>query len=346
MEEDRNGLLAQVAMWYYEEGLDQAEIAARIGKSRSMVSRLLDQARASGLVEFKVHYPLRTDPELGERLCAEFGLQSAVVLAEPPDDYALMLKRLGELGARCLQETLQPDVVIGISWGTAVHAVVSAMPTRRVSGATVVQLIGAVGYGDPLVDGAELGRWLAQKLGASFRFLSAPMLVEDEGLAAALRRERTIEETLTLAARADVALIGIGTPEPELSSLLRAGYLTRRDMEELISIGVVGDIVAHQFDENGRWMDISANRRAISLDADSLRRIPRVIAVSGGVVKARAILAGLRGRYCNCLVTEARVAQLVLDLAKQSPAPATPTADSSPSALAVPAPATDHLPVG
>ena len=32
--------------------------------------------------------------------------------------------------------------------------------------ATVVQLIGAVGHGDPLVDGAELGRWLAQKLHA------------------------------------------------------------------------------------------------------------------------------------------------------------------------------------
>ena len=53
--------------------------------------------------------------------------------------------------------------------------------------------------------------------------------MEDEALAAALRRERTIEETLALAARADVALIGIGTPQPELSSLLRAGYLSRAE---------------------------------------------------------------------------------------------------------------------
>jgi deoxyribonucleoside regulator len=168
------------------------------------------------------------------------------------------------------------------------------------------------------VDGAELGRWLAQKLHASFRFLSAPLLVENEALAAALRRERTIEETLTLAAQADVALIGIGTPQPELSSFLRAGYLSRSEMESLVSSGVVGDIVAHQFDENGLRLDISANRRAISLDADSLRRIPRVIAVSGGVSKARAILAGLRGRYCTCLVTDARAAQVVLELQRQS----------------------------
>jgi DNA-binding transcriptional regulator LsrR (DeoR family) len=315
MEDDRADLLAQVAMWYYEEGLDQAEIAERINKSRSMVSRMLDQARASGLVEVKVHYPLRTDPEIERRLCENFGLKSAHVLAEPPEDYASLLKRLGELGARCLQSALHPGVIIGVSWGTAVYAVVSAMPTRLVQDATVVQLIGAVGHGDPLVDGAELGRWLAQKLSASFRFLSAPLLVEDEALAAALRRERTIEETLALAARADVAVIGIGAPQPELSSLLRAGYLTRSDMEALIAAGVAGDVVAHQFDADGRRLDIAANRRAISLDADSLRRIPHVIAVSGGVDKAHAILAGLRGRYCTCLVTDARAANRVLELA-------------------------------
>jgi deoxyribonucleoside regulator len=318
MEEDRVDLLAQIALWYYEDGLDQAAIAERINRSRSMVSRLLDQARASGLVEVKVHYPLRTSTALERQLCAEFGLVSAHVLVEPPDDYALLLKRLGELGARCLQEALRPGVVIGVSWGTAVHSVVSAMPTLRVPGATVVQLIGAVGRGDPLVDGAELGRWLAQKLQASFRFLSAPLLVEDEAVAAALRRERSIEETLATAARADVAVIGIGTPHPELSSLLRAGYLTQAELESLMAQGVVGDVVAHQFDQEGQWMDIPANRRTISLDAESLRRIPRVIAVSGGAGKARAILAGLRGRYCTCLVTDARTALLVLELQCQA----------------------------
>jgi deoxyribonucleoside regulator len=318
MDQDRVNFLAQIAVWYYEEGLDQGTIAGRINRSRSMVSRLLDEARQAGLVEVRVHYPLKTDPQYERQLRETFDLREAIVLAEPPDDYHLLLKRLGELGARCLQQTLHPGIVIGVSWGTAVHAVVSAMPTASVPDATVVQLIGAVGHGDPLVDGAELGRWLAQKLHASFRFLSAPMLVEDEALAAALRRERTIEETLALAARANVALIGIGTPQPELSSLLRAGYLNRSEIEVLMENGVVGDIVAHQFDEDGHWLDISANRRAISLDAESLRRIPRVIAVSGGVNKAHAILGGLRGRYCTCLVTDARAAQAVLELHREA----------------------------
>jgi len=317
MEEERIDLLAQVAIWYYEEGLNQAAIAKRINKSRSMVSRLLDQARDAGLVEVRVRYPLRTDPELERRLCQEFDLTEAHVLAKPPENYQLLLRRLGELGARCLQVSLQPGMIIGLSWGTGVHALVSAMPSVVVPGSTVVQLIGAVGYGDPMVDGAELGRWLAQKLGASFRFLSAPLLVKDEAVARALRNERINQETLNLGAQADVAIIGIGTPEPEYSSLLRAGYVSRGELNELLAAGVVGDIVAHQFDEDGHRLDIPANRRAISLDADSIRRIPKVIAVSGSVSKARAIAAALRGGYCNCLVTDAHAAQAVLSLQRE-----------------------------
>jgi DNA-binding transcriptional regulator LsrR (DeoR family) len=315
MEDERIDLLTQVAIWYYEEGLNQAEIAQRIDKSRSMVSRLLDRAREVGLVEVRVRHPLRTDLELGQRLCCAYNLAEAHVLAEPPDDYKLLLRRLGEMGARRLQETLHPGITIGLSWGSAVHAVVSAMPAAPVPYSTIVQLIGAVGHGDPMVDGLELGRWLAQKLGSSFRFLSAPLLVQSEEIAQALRHERINQETLEIAAQAEVAVIGIGTPEPEYSSLLRAGYLSRGDLEELIAAGVVGDIVAHQFDENGVLLDIPANRRAVSLDADSIRRIPKVIAVSGSVSKARAIAAALRGGYCNCLITDARAAQAVLSLA-------------------------------
>lgn len=319
MEEERIETLTQVAIWYYEEGLNQADIAERIGKSRSMVSRLLDQAREAGLVEVRVHYPLRTDGELAQRLCQAYDLAEAHVLAEPPDDYGLLLRRLGELGARRLQELLHPGIIIGLSWGTGVHAVVSAMRSTPVADATVVQLIGAVGHGDPMVDGLELARWLAQKLGASFRFLSAPLLVEDEAIAQALRRERINQETLSLAAQAEVAIIGIGTPDPEYSSLVRAGYLSRDDVEQLIASGVVGDIVAHQFDDCGRLLDIPANRRAVNLDAGSIGRIPKVIAVSGGLPKARAIAAALRGRHCNCLITDARAAQVVLDLARSYP---------------------------
>ena len=318
MDDQRLNYLAQIAAWYYEEGLDQETIATHIDRSRSMVSRLLDEARQSGLVEVRVNYPLPTDPQLEARLCETFGLTQAVVLAAPPDDNDTLIRRLGELAARSLQQALHPGIVIGVGWGKGVHAVVRAMPVWPVPDSTVVQLIGAVGHGDPMVDGAELARWLADKLGASYRYLAAPLLVEDEAVARSLLRQRAIAETLDLATRAEVAVVGIGTVRPELSSLKRAGYLSTGDLERLEQAGVVGDFLARQFDVDGRLVDVAHNRRVIGLaDLDGLRTKARVIAVAGSAIKAPAVLGALRAKFANVLVTDALAATEVLALERR-----------------------------
>ena len=47
-------LIYNIAKYYYKDGLEQDEIARRIGISRSQVSRLLDKARRMGIVQFKI----------------------------------------------------------------------------------------------------------------------------------------------------------------------------------------------------------------------------------------------------------------------------------------------------
>jgi len=304
--------LAEVASWYYEEGLDQAAIARRLGCSRSMVSRYLKEARARGLVEIRVRHPLKTDPQLAKALQSRFPLREAHVLADPPADPQRLLRRLGELGARLLRARLRPGIRIGVSWGTAVYEVVRAMPEFPVPGAQVIQIIGALGSGDPMIDGPELARWLAEKLEAPVRHLHAPLLVESEEVAQALRRERAIAEVLAAARRVHVALIGIGSVDPRLSSLRRAGYLREDELEGLRAAGAVGDMLARAMDAEGNLLDHPLNRRVVGLEPEALRRIPTVIAVAGGAAKAPAIRAALRGGYVDVLVTDAAAAAAVL----------------------------------
>jgi deoxyribonucleoside regulator len=181
--------------------------------------------------------------------------------------------------------------------------------------AAVVQMIGAVGHGDPLIDGAELARWLAQKLSATYHYISAPLLVEDEAVAQALLRERSIAESLALAARVEVAVIGIGTVDARQSSLQRAGYLDAADLTSLAAAGAVGDVMARHLDADGRLLDCSMNRRVIGLeDLHTLQRIPAVMGIAGGALKAPAILAALRGRFVKVLVTDANTASEILAL--------------------------------
>src|SRR5947209_568556 len=50
--------LVSAARMYYEQDLSQEEIAARLGKSRPTISRLLNAARREGIVHIDIRVPL------------------------------------------------------------------------------------------------------------------------------------------------------------------------------------------------------------------------------------------------------------------------------------------------
>jgi len=206
--EKRADLLTRVASLYYEENLTQAEIARRIGTSRSTVSRLLQEAREAGWVEIIIHHRWKTVPAVEQELVARFGLRGARVLAGEDRQHDELLRGLGMLAAEYLDGLIQNGHILGISWGTAIYNTVQALRPRRKVSVTVVQMIGAVGRGEPLIDGPDLARSLAHVYGGEYRCLHAPLVVEDARIKEALLQEPHIRETLALARQADVALVG------------------------------------------------------------------------------------------------------------------------------------------
>ena len=176
-------------------------------------------------------------------------------------------------------------------------------------------MIGAAGRGDPLIDGPELARSLAQTLGADYYTLNAPLIVDDPSIRHALLQESNIRETLALASQADVALVGIGSVEPDISSLVRAGYTQPKEMMAIKATGAIGDICACHYDKDGRILDIDINQRAIGVSLETISR-PNcvVIGVAGGAGKAPAILGALRGHYIDILVTDSLAVERILDL--------------------------------
>jgi deoxyribonucleoside regulator len=311
---DRTELLARVASLYYEDNLTQDEIARRVDTSRSTISRMIQDARDAGVVEIIVHYPWKTVPELENDLVARFGLRGAGVLLGRDRPYAEILRGLGVLAARYLQTVVVEGTVLGISWGQAVYNTVRALRPERRLPITVVQMVGAVGEGDPLIDGPDLARLLANVYGGAYRYLHAPLIIEDTRARKVLLQEPHIRETLQLARRADVALVGIGAPTPDVYSLLRAGYVDRQALAELRSQGVVGDICARHYDAQGRELDTALNHHIVGIELAALHDIAQVIGVAGGQTKAQAILAALRGGHINVLITDDATARKILTL--------------------------------
>lgn len=304
--------LAEVASLYYDQGLHQAEIAERLGESRSNVSRLLTEARRRGIVEIRIHRPLPLDRGLGRGLQQRFGLRDALVLAGNGADAGGTLRRVGELAARFLERSLDEIDVLAISWGTALREVVHGLGAPRGRPIEVVQMIGGVGSGASDADGTELARRFADALGGTCEYLHAPLLADDEETVSLVMRDSSVRRVLEKAAKADAALVGIGALEPSVSSLVRAGYVDEAMVRRLRQAGAVGDVCGRHFDAEGRPCDVELNRRVVGLPLDALHRIPLVIGVASGRLKADAILGALRGRHVDVLVTDAATAADVL----------------------------------
>jgi deoxyribonucleoside regulator len=299
-------MLAQIAVWYYEDGLDQAAIADRIGKSRSMVSRMLNEVRQLGLVEIKVKYPLKRSAQLENALIERFHLKGAWVMARPEGVSDAFTRRLlGRTAAGCLQRYIADGIHIGVAWSRTLHHMVIEVAEQVVRDAMVVQISGSVSVDNPKFDGPELVRKLAHKLGAEYRYFPAPLVVRDAALKRSLLEEAQIVEALRVGERVDVAVLGIGNVLSAESSLRSSGLVDDDTLHELIVNDVAGDIIARQFDPKGSLLGVAFNERVVGMDPAALKRVPTVIAVSNGAEKSRSILAGIRGGWFNVLVSDA-----------------------------------------
>lgn len=312
MIDDRSELLAQVATLYYHYDKSQQEIANQFELSRSNVSRLLKEARERGIVEIFIHHPLRRMAQLEQQLVARFSLQEAGIVQADGHNATITLARAAELAARILDAALNDAHVLGISWGMAVHATASAFMPRRLHDVEVVQLMGGVGPSDPAIDGPALAQQLASRMTNRCRYLHAPLIVDTPDTAQGLLAQRNVADTLALARQADVALVGIGALDANISSLLHAGYLSHAEFDALQAQGVVGDICARHFDRNGNPAAPQLAARTISVTLDELGTIPRVIGVACTPAKAEALLGALRGRYIDMLVTDSETAEALL----------------------------------
>lgn len=311
-------LMVEAATLYYEDQLTQAEIGKKLATSRSTVSRLLRDARSRGIVQISIHHPWARNSLLEARLRATFGLHDARVLRAGQRSADEVLDGIGMLSARYLQGEIRDGMVLGVSYGRSIaatiHHVVPANPLDLV----VVQLLGALGSDNPLIEGSNIARNLAAKFGGTYRYLYAPLVVEDARTRDLIINEPLVEDVISLGRQADIALVGIGALGHEAPSLIWRGYLSSKELALLQQMGAVGNMCAQFFDERGAPLDTDLNRRAVSIGLEGLAEVGQVVAAASGVAKVPAILGALRAGYVDVLVTDDLAATQVLAAYEES----------------------------
>ena len=103
--------LVQAARLYYEDGLTQAQVAAKIGVSRPQVSKMLAHAREAGIVHIEIRPPVAGDAELLKLLQQRFGIKGGIVL--PHAQREALLRETSEY----LAGELRYEKNVGLGWG-------------------------------------------------------------------------------------------------------------------------------------------------------------------------------------------------------------------------------------
>lgn len=301
-------LTATVARRYYLEGATKTEIAAEYGLSRFKVARLLDEARASGVVRIELDSSGEINLDLSVRLAEAFDLGHSVVMEGPEDDEDLLRATLGRAAAELVTEIVEPGDVLGLSWAR------SLMPMRAAIGpiarCDVVQLTGALSLPHD-ESPVELVRDVARRSAGQAYVYYAPMILPDAATARILRTQPEIARAMACFGRVTKAVVGVGAWEHGLSTV--ADALTQRERDEIHALGVRGELSGVQLDAEGVPVETALTPRLIGIDAEQLRRVPEVIGVVYGPPKAAAVHAALRGGFVTSLVTHPAMARALLE---------------------------------
>ena len=285
-------MLHTVAKLHYEGDLSQVQIAKQLGLSTATISRLLQRARAEGIVRIEVR-DIHAPDALGGMLAERLGLKAVVAVDAP------VAAGLGQ------------GSVLMVGWGRTVSAIIDGgLPS--LSGVAVVPSTGGMSQHAQHFQSNEFARRAAEVTGGIPHFIHAPYLPAPEALDFFLA-EPAVQESVALWDRIDVAVVGVGLPYGLDRPVQGAMGAADPDLAE-----AAGDVVRHYFDAQGQIVQWRGEGAMIAVSCIQLRRAGLVIGVAVGEAKVPSIIGAARAGLLSGLLTDTRTAEAVLDaLARQ-----------------------------
>jgi len=302
--------IIKICYLFYNEGLSQIEIGAKMGMSRWKVGRVIKDARERGLITITINHPQIDLTETEIKIANKFGIKQAIAVAinefsgEPP------LDQIGAAGAQYLASIIHRYRVLGVTWGLTMSHVAKYLPNIETVRLELAQIGGGLGIIEG-TDNPALTTMLGQKMAANAHVIQALIIVRDKSIRDTLIEETKIRQTLEIAKKADIVMFGVGLVGPE-SLLWQSGFLGPQDAAILKKAGAVGAICGRFFNGQGRqcWQDLAD--RTIGLSLNELRSIKHKILIAAGKEKLQGILGALEGDLVDVLIVDTETAQCLL----------------------------------
>ena len=301
---------ARAGWLYYVGQMTQDQIAREMGISRQRAQRLVSRAVADRLIHVRLEHPVSACLELEQALRRRFSLTCCRV-APSLGAGADPVRAIAPVAAAEVERFLRtPEpLVIALGTGRALRATVEELSPMAAEQHRLVSLIGNIAP-DGSASVFDVIMRIADKVRAPHYPMPVPVVSETAEQNAMFHDLAPIRRVTDLARAADVSFVGVGQMSND-APLLQDGFVSRAELDDMQAMGATGEVAGWVYDSVGQYLDTGTNLRVGGVRIDPGRAQP-VIGIAGGASKHAAILAALRGRIINGLITDEESARAIL----------------------------------
>ena len=293
---------ARAGWLYYVGGMTQDQIARELGVSRQRAQRMVSRAMAERLVHVRLEHRISGLLDLEAAMTRRFGLRLCRIapsLGQGIDPLPSIAPTAAAEMERFLRTT--EPLVIALGTGRSLRAMVEELTSMECEQHRIVSLNGNISP-DGSASYYDVIMRIADRVRAPHYPMPMPVIAQTPEERDLFHALKPIQAVLKLARQADVTFVGVGQMSDD-APLLKDGFITQAELTEMQALGVAGEIAGWAYDAEGRYLETSINRRVAGVRVTS--DVGRAtIAVAGGDAKLAALIAGLKGRLFNGLVTD------------------------------------------
>ncbi len=301
---------ARAGWLYYVGGMTQDQIARELGVSRQRAQRLVSRAMAERLIHVRLEHRVSGCLDLEAAMTRRFGLRlcrvapSLGVGIDP-------LPSIAPTAAAEMERILRsPEpLVIALGTGRTLRAMVEELTSMECEQHRIVSLNGNISP-DGSASYYDVIMRIADRVRAPHYPMPMPVIAQTPEERDLFHALKPIQSVLHLARQADVTFVGVGQMGDD-APLLKDGFITAAELAEMQALGVAGEVAGWAYDSRGQYLETSINSRVagVRVTTDPGRT---TIAIAGGPTKLTALIAGLKGRIFNGLITDELTAKSLL----------------------------------
>jgi len=307
--------MVKVCQQYFQDGLNQQEIAKKYGMSRSQVSRMISAAKAEGIVEITIRNPFSDESALEKEMIERFSLRDAIVVDVTDLDDMMAETLVAQAGAAFFESIVKSGDTIGVMAGKSIAALVREFKDPQKKDLHYIPLVG--GWGSEGLDWhANTNAQIAAKnTKGSYSVLHSPAVVTSAETKETLLREPEISSILKSYTELDAALVGIGEISKDATHVISTN-MKEEELQALEKEGAIASLGTIFIDRIGQALPTAFSERMIGISGSDLKKVPVVIAAARGSLKVESIHAALAGGWTDVLVTDMDTAKAIISKSK------------------------------